>query len=117
MALYDTLGGHEGLPRHRHLTRRGALRLAPALRPDSLVGAIQYHDTTVDDARHTLTVARTAAQYGAAVAANARVFGFLREGERVTGVRVRDEQAGGVLDVRARMIVNATGVWTDECST
>jgi glycerol-3-phosphate dehydrogenase len=114
MVLYDTLGGHDGLPRHRHLTRRGALRLAPALRPDSLVGAIQYHDAKVDDARHTLTVARTAAQYGAAVASNARVVGFLREGERVTGVRVRDERSGDVLDVRARMVLNATGVWTDD---
>ena len=61
LALYDSLGGHEGLPRHRHLTRRGALKIAPALRKDALVGAIQYYDAKVDDARHTLTVARTAA--------------------------------------------------------
>ena len=114
MVLYDSLGGRQGLPRHRHLTRRGALRLAPALRPDSLVGAIQYHDAQVDDARHTLTVARTAAHYGAAVASAARVVGFLREGEHVTGVRVRDQQTGDELDVRARMVVNATGVWTDD---
>jgi glycerol-3-phosphate dehydrogenase len=114
MALYDILGGHEGLPRHRHLTRRGALRLAPALKRDALVGAIQYHDAQVDDARHTLTVARTAARFGAAVASNASVIGFLREGERVTGVRVRDEQTGDELDVRAREVVNATGVWTDD---
>src|SRR4051794_7428392 len=90
LALYDSLGGHAGLPRHRHLTKRGALKIAPALRRDSPVGAIQYHDAKVDDARHTLTVARTAAHYGAAVASIARVVGFLREGERVTGVRVRD---------------------------
>ncbi len=114
MVLYDSLGGHKGLPRHRHLTRRGALRLAPALRPDALVGAIQYHDAKVDDARHTLAVARTAAAYGAAVASAARVIGFLCEGEHVTGVRVRDEQTGDELAVRARMVVNATGVWTDD---
>jgi glycerol-3-phosphate dehydrogenase len=114
MALYDSLGGHEGLPRHRHLTRRGALRVAPALSKDALVGAIQYHDAKVDDARHTLTVARTAAKFGSAVASGARVVGFLREGERVTGVRVRDEQTGDELDVRAREVVNATGVWTDD---
>ncbi len=114
LALYDTLGGHEGLPRHRHLTKRGALSLAPALRPDSLVGALQYHDAKVDDARHTLTTVRTAAQYGAAVASNTRVIGFLREGERVTGVTVRDELGGEEIDVRARQVVNATGVWTDD---
>src|SRR3954447_20984871 len=114
LALYDSLGGHEGLPRHRHLTRRGALKIAPALRKDALVGAIQYYDAKVDDARHTLTVARTAAHLGAAVASNARVVGFLREGERVTGVRVRDELGGETIEVRAREVVNATGVWTDD---
>src|SRR3954447_14475560 len=114
MALYHTLGGHEGVPRHRHLPRGAALRLARAFKRESLVGAIQYYDAQVDDARHTLTVARTAARYGAAPAFNARVVGFLREGERVTGVRVRDEQAGAELDVRARVVVNATGVWTDD---
>jgi glycerol-3-phosphate dehydrogenase len=114
MLLYDSLGGHGGVPRHRHLTRRGALKIAPALRKDALVGAVQYYDAQVDDARHTLTVARTAAEYGAAVASNARVVGFLREGERVTGVRVRDELGDGVISVRARAVVNATGVWTDE---
>ncbi|MBE2320964.1 glycerol-3-phosphate dehydrogenase/oxidase [Solirubrobacter sp. CPCC 204708] len=114
LALYDTLGGHQGLKRHRHLTRRGALKIAPALRKDALVGAIQYYDAKVDDARHTLTVARTAAALGAVVASNARVTGFLREGERVTGVRVRDMAGGHEFDVRAREVVNATGVWTDD---
>jgi len=114
MVLYDTLGGHDGLPRHRHLTRRGALKIAPALRPDALAGAIQYYDAKVDDARHTLTVARTAAHFGAAVASNAPVVGFLREGEHVTGVRLRDQRSGDEFEVRARMVVNATGVWTDD---
>ncbi len=114
LALYDSLGGHEGLPRHRHLTKHGAFKLAPALRPDALRGALQYYDGKVDDARHTMTVARTAAQYGAAVVSNTRVVGFLRAGERVTGVRVRDELSGAETDVRARMVVNATGVWTDD---
>ena len=102
LALYDTLGGHEGLPRHRHLTQRGALKIAPALKRDSLVGAIQYYDAKVDDARHTLTVARTAAALGAAVASNARVVGFLREGERVTGVRVRDDARAATSSTCAR---------------
>ena len=114
LALYDSLGGHEGLPRHRHLTKRQAFKAAPALRHDVLVGAIQYYDGKVDDARHTMTVARTAALFGAAVVSNTRVVGFLRAGERVTGVRVRDEVGGAETDVRARMVVNATGVWTDD---
>jgi glycerol-3-phosphate dehydrogenase len=114
LILYDTLGGHQGLKRHRHLTKRGALRIAPALKKDALVGAIQYYDAKVDDARHTMTTVRTAAALGTAVASNTRVVGFLREGERVTGVRVRDEASGREFDVRAREVVNATGVWTDD---
>jgi glycerol-3-phosphate dehydrogenase len=114
MLLYDELGGHKGLHRHRHLSKRGALKLAPALKPDALVGALQYEDGQVDDARHTLAVARTAAFYGAAVTNATSVTGFLREAGRVTGVRVRDHATGEELDVHARVVVNATGVWTDE---
>ncbi len=114
MLLYDQLGGHKGLHRHRHLTKRQALRIAPALKPDVLIGAIQYWDAQVDDARHTLTVARTAASYGAAVASSTAVVGFLREGERVTGVRVLDDLADEEFDIQARQVINATGVWTDD---
>src|SRR3954454_10742875 len=114
MLLYDSLGGYKGLKRHRHLTKRGALKIAPGLKPDVLVGGIQYYDAQVDDARHTLTVARTAAKYGAAVASNAPVIGFLREGEHVTGVRVRDVRSGREIEVQSRQVINATGVWTDD---
>ena len=114
LTLYDTLGGARQMPRHQHLTRSGALALAPSLRSDALVGAVRYWDAQVDDARHTMAVARTAVRYGAAVATSARVVGFLREGERVVGVQVRDGEGGTQLDVRARQVVNATGVWTDD---
>jgi glycerol-3-phosphate dehydrogenase len=114
VTLYDQLGGARQLPRHQHLSRSAALRLAPSLRSDSLVGAIRYWDAQVDDARHTMTVARTAAHYGAAIGTSCKVTGFLREGERVVGVRVSDGEGGKQLDVRARQVVNATGVWTDD---
>jgi hypothetical protein len=78
--LYDTMGGAGAGPRHRHLIRRGALHAAPALRADILTGAITFY-AQVDDARHTMTLARTAAAYGAVVASAAKVIGFLREGE------------------------------------
>jgi glycerol-3-phosphate dehydrogenase len=118
LALYDsmaTLGpGSRGLPLHKHLSKRHALRVAPGLRDDSLVGAVQYYDAQVDDARHTLTLVRTAAAYGALVANRTRVVGFLRQGERVTGVRVQDLESGELLEVRAKQVLNATGVWTDD---
>ena len=118
VALYDTLGmlsgNARGLPHHRHLTRKHALRIVPSLRKDSLIGALQYYDAQVDDARHTMFVARTAAAYGAHVASRARVVEFLREGERVCGAVVQDLESGRTLQVRARQVVNSTGVWTDD---
>ena len=114
MLLYDELGGHKGMRRHRHLTKRGALRLAPAMSPDSMIGALQYQDAQVDDARHTLAVARTAARYGAAVANSVSVTGFLHEAGRVAGVRARDHVTGEEFEIHAQVVINATGVWTDE---
>ncbi|MEO6794176.1 MAG: glycerol-3-phosphate dehydrogenase/oxidase [Mycobacterium sp.] len=112
--LYDQMGGAKSVPAQRHLTRAGALRLCPGLRRSSLVGGIRYYDTVVDDARHTLTVARTAAHYGAVVRSSTQVVALLREGDRVTGVRVRDSEVGEVTEVHGHVVVNATGVWTDE---
>ncbi|MFD0886363.1 glycerol-3-phosphate dehydrogenase/oxidase, partial [Streptosporangium algeriense] len=77
-------------------------------------GAVQYWDAQVDDARYVMTMLRTATTYGAEAASRAQVVGFLREGERVTGVRALDLEGGVELDVRARQVVNATGVWTDD---
>ncbi len=118
LVLYDAMamaGKYDvGLPRHRHLLKRQALRAAPDLRPDALVGAVQYYDAQVDDARMVMAVARTAATHGAHVATRTRVIGFLRVGERVVGVRARDLETGTDLEIRARVVINAAGVWTDE---
>ncbi|MFE2638888.1 glycerol-3-phosphate dehydrogenase/oxidase [Streptomyces scopuliridis] len=123
VALYDAMSvssGHgRGLPVHRHLSRRHALRVAPCLKKDALVGALQYYDAQMDDARYVATLVRTAATYGAHVASRARVVGFLREGERVVGARVRDvessqREGAGEYEIRAKQVVNATGVWTDD---
>lgn len=118
VALYDVLArvsGHSaGLPLHRHLTRGGARKIVPSLRKDALVGALQYYDAQVDDARHTMFIARTAAAYGAHVATRSRVVGLLREGERVTGAEVHDLESGRTFKVHAKQVINATGVWTDD---
>jgi glycerol-3-phosphate dehydrogenase len=114
LILYDTIGGARSVPRHRQLTRAGALRLAPALRKDALVGGVRYYDGQVDDARHTLTVARTAAAYGAVVQPSTQVVDFLHESDRVAGLRLRDVETGAESTVSAGVVINATGVWTDE---
>jgi glycerol-3-phosphate dehydrogenase len=114
IALYDVLGGRHGVPAHRHLSRAAARRLFPALRQDALVGAIRYYDGQIDDARHTMMLARTARLYGAAAVPSARVTGLRRDGDRVSGAVVRDLEGGADIEVRARQTINATGVWTGQ---
>ncbi len=116
VALYDILAkmGKNPLPWHRHLSVEGSLREIPALRRSALVGGVQYFDAQVDDARHTLSVARTAAVHGATIITSLRVTGLLRTGDRVGGIRATCLETGEELEIRARHVINATGVWTDE---
>lgn len=112
LTLYDTLGGLQpSVPRHSHLSKGAALRTFPSLRPDTLAGAIRYHDAQVDDARHTIELARTAAAHGASLVSAARVTEIVRDGDRVVGARVHDMNTDTVNEVSARVVVNATGVW------
>ena len=112
--MYDRMGGAKSVPAHRHLSKRKAMALMPSLKDDALIGAIQYYDAQVDDARHTMEIARTAAAYGACATISTRVVDLVREGERVVGARVSDQENGEEFDVSARQVINATGVWTDE---
>lgn len=114
--LYDLLAAVRGnpLPRHRHLSRRRARQWAPALSPDRLSGGIVYFDAQIDDARHTLAVARTAAAHGAALVTSARVVAIDKDQGVVTGAEIEDLETGHRFPVRARRIVNATGVWNDD---
>ncbi len=118
LMLYDGMAKASkydmGVPMHRHLTRRQVARIAPDFNADEIAGAIRYYDCQVDDARLVVATARTAAKHGAHVATRVKVTGFLREGERVVGVTARDLEHDRDLEVRARVVVNAAGVWTDE---
>ncbi|BDZ44967.1 glycerol-3-phosphate dehydrogenase/oxidase [Naasia aerilata] len=118
MLLYDVFswsgGRPPGVPHHRHLLKGQMLRAIPSLRNGAFTGGLTYYDAQVDDARYVATLARTASFYGAHVASRVRVEGFLKVGERVVGVRAHDLETGEKFDVRAKQVVNATGVWTDD---
>jgi glycerol-3-phosphate dehydrogenase len=116
LVLYDAMEGtRRPVPHHRHLSARGALKRAPALSPDRLAGAMLYYDAQVDDARHTLTVARTAAAHSAVIATRVSAVDVLRGpgGTRVSGARVRDTETGREVTVTADSVVICAGVWTD----
>ena len=118
VALYDGMamtGKYDmGVPKHKHVFRKQLARMAPDIRTDDLHGAIRYYDCQVDDARLVMTIARTAANNGAHVATRTKVTGFLRDGDRVVGATVRDLEDGRDLEIRAKVVINAAGVWTDE---
>ncbi len=120
VALYDTLASVNGrrrraLPVHRHLSRGGLAQRFPDLRHDAAIGAIQYWDATVDDARLVLTLVRTAASYGALTANRTQVVSLTHSPVgAVTGAVVQDLESGEQRAIRARHVVNATGVWTEE---
>jgi glycerol-3-phosphate dehydrogenase len=111
MTLYDILGARRDGGWHRHLSTEEVLAHAPAMRRERLRGGLLFHDGVEDDARYTLAVARTAQAEGATVVTRAAAESLIDESGRVVGARVCDALSGEVVNVRARVIVDATGVW------
>ena len=115
LALYDALRGFQrAMPWHKHLSQKQINEIAPSLRPDIIMGAIKYFDAQVDDARHTLSVARTAARHGAIIATRVSAESLIRDGKRVVGAKARDLVSGEVIAIKATVTVMCAGVWSDE---
>ncbi len=113
LALYDGLSLFRNVQRHRWLEPSEVARREPLLGGRGLLGAARFYDAQVDDARLTMEVARAAHREGAVVANYVQVVGLLRAGGRVHGAVVQDRIGGAEIEVRARVVVNATGVWVD----
>ena len=115
LKMYDALAGSRGIGHTEFLSPARTRELLPNVQPRGLAGGVKYWDGQFDDARLALALARTAAQRGAVVLNHCPVTGLLRDGGRVVGVTARDAVGGGAdFDVRARCVVNATGVWVDD---
>ncbi len=115
LALYDALRGFKrALPGHKHISQKKIAEIAPSLRPDIVTGAIKYFDAQVDDARHTMMIARTAARHGAVIATGVKVESLIRDGKRVTGVKARDVETGKLISIKATATVMCAGIWSDQ---
>ena len=115
IGVYDVMGAGRGVPAHlKHLSRRKTMESFPSGKRSVIRGAIRFYEGQVDDARHTMMISRTAADYGALCVNSTRVTGFVREDDRVVGVTVTDLETGREFTIRARQVINAAGVWTDE---
>jgi len=111
--LYDLTGGARIGKLHERISADEALAHMPTLDPAKVLGAFVYYDAQTDDARLTLTVARSAADHGAVIANYCDVIGLARDASgTVCGATVSAD--GDTFDIRARVVVNATGVWADD---
>jgi len=115
LALYDALRGFQrALPGHKHISQKKIAEIAPSLRPELVTGAIKYFDAQVDDARHTMMIARTAARHGAIIATSVKVESLIKDGKRVTGVKARDTETGKLITIKATATVMCAGIWSDQ---
>ena len=113
MKVYDGLAGRLGFGPSRHLSREETVALLPTVEREHLTGGVVYHDGQFDDARLALNLAQTAAAHGAALVNYAPCTGLVKERGVVAGVEIRDAETGAEFTVRARAVINATGVFVD----
>jgi glycerol-3-phosphate dehydrogenase len=114
LKAYERLSGQLSFGASRRLSLAETRRLLPTVKHEGLRGGVLYYDGQFDDARLALALARTAEVKGAVVLNYARVERLLKVGERVAGAEIVDQETGRRLVVHARVVVNATGVFTDE---
>ncbi len=114
LKLYDRLAGKLAIGSSQYLSRTETLARMPTLAPDGLRGGILYQDGQFDDARLAITLAQTVADLNGVAVNYVKVVSLLKQNDRVSGVMVRDSESGIEFEVRARVVVNATGVFSDE---
>jgi len=112
--LYDILAGRRNMKRHRHLSRAKVMQLAPALVHQGLKDGFMYYDGQTNDARLTMALILTASQYGAVITNYTEVTSFVMEEGKVRGAHVCDNLNSKEITVRARNVVNATGIFSEE---
>ena len=114
LKLYDLLAGKYGFGASKLLSKEETLERLPALEPEELRGGVVYFDGQFDDARLLIHLAMTAADHGATLVNYCPVTGLQHDADGyVNGVTARDDETGETFEIAARMVVNATGVFTD----
>ncbi|THF86976.1 glycerol-3-phosphate dehydrogenase/oxidase [Deinococcus sp. KSM4-11] len=114
LKLYDLLAGKLNLQASRYVTPAQALEQTPTLKRAGLKGGILYFDGQFDDSRLAVTLLRTLENFGGVALNHAPVVGLLKDGKKVVGARLRDDETGTEHEVRAKVVVNATGVFVDD---
>jgi glycerol-3-phosphate dehydrogenase len=113
LKIYDRMAGKLGLGSSVLLSKEETLQLAPTLDPEDLKGGVLYHDGQFDDARLAISIAQTASAHGAIVLNYFPVTGLLKMQKKICGVWVKDFFTGKDYEIKSRVVINATGVFTD----
>jgi glycerol-3-phosphate dehydrogenase len=113
LKMYDVLAGQDGLGSTEFLGRQQTLQCLPGVQARGLLGGVKYWDGQFDDARVALALARTAAAQGALLVNHCAATALIHEAGRVAGVVCEDQETGQAYPLRARCVINATGVWVD----
>lgn len=113
MKVYDLLAGKLGLGPSKMLSKEETLKKIPTLEPEGLHGGVIYYDGQFDDSRLAINLVQTAVDYNATMVNYMKVTGLLKSGYLVSGVKAKDMESGKEYDINARVVINATGVFTD----
>ena len=114
LKIYDWMAGKLGLGPSQFLSKDETLALAPTLDPEGLRGSIVYHDGQFDDARLALSIAQTAADHDGVMLNYFAVTNLIKAHKKIAGVRVKDVLTGNEYEVKSKVVINATGIFTDE---
>jgi len=114
LKIYDWMAGKLGLGPSQFLSKEETLALAPTLDPEGLRGSIVYHDGQFDDARLALSIAQTAADHEGIVLNYFAVTNLLKAHKKIVGVHVKDVLTGNEYEVKSKVVINATGIFTDD---
>ena len=114
MAIYDFLAGFQNIGRHGMLNKRRVLELEPAINPEGLIGGASFFDCQMNDARLCLENILSAKEKGAVCLNYVKAYGFIKENGKVIGAQVKDLPSSEKLEVRAKVIINASGPWADD---
>jgi len=114
LLAYDLLAGVRNVNRHRMLSASATIEAEPALRREGLRGAGEFWDCWTNDARLVVETLLSAVDAGTVVLSYAGVTDFIKADGRIVGVRVHDRESDREIEVRARVVVNASGPWSDE---
>lgn len=114
LKVYDMMSGKLGLGPSKHLSRTEAIEALPTISEEGLTGGVIYQDGQFDDSRMAISLAMTAVDYGASVLNHCKVTSLLKDGELINGVVAEDQETGEKLEIKSKVVINATGVFADE---